>query len=516
MNRFDTRKSSIVQALVPALAVVTFAVRLSCGPRTVDDAFITFRYARNLAEGAGFVFNPGEAILGTTTPLFALLMAAFHLVGAELPWSALLLTGLADAGTAVLIFLVLHRMSRNPMVALAAALLFSFSAGSIRFTAGGMETGLFVFLVMLSVWFFLEERYPAAAASAALATLTRPEGILVLGIVGGLYLLRFRELPWSMIGISLVICLPWVIFASIFFGSPIPNSVTAKGSTYAFPPLTSLKSMLDYLVAYVLPTNDLELGRSSKYGFAVVALLMSGLTAILYRKRGWSLNYAILWIFPAVYLGVYTIANPPVFEWYVLPLVPFAICLLALGGVYSWRSIVAWAKIVPALGLFQPLLLIAICVLGLLQVRQVLRTDPRGGRELVYADIAHKLEGSLAAGDSLATPEIGALGYLLPGSYILDTQGLVSPSAVPYRQQILATLPSDVDFQTLWYASATIPPGMIVEQRPKFVVSPDRLADRLALDEEFADAYRLILAEPSQFMGGKEILVWQRTDTPAR
>ena len=41
-----------------------------------DDAYITFRYAANLMSGAGFVFNNGERVLGTTSPLFAIILAA--------------------------------------------------------------------------------------------------------------------------------------------------------------------------------------------------------------------------------------------------------------------------------------------------------------------------------------------------------------------------------------------------------------------------------------------------------
>ena len=61
--------------LAAALVIVALAARLLPGPRTIDDAFITFRYARNLLAGSGFTFNPGEAVLGTTTPLYTLLMA---------------------------------------------------------------------------------------------------------------------------------------------------------------------------------------------------------------------------------------------------------------------------------------------------------------------------------------------------------------------------------------------------------------------------------------------------------
>src|SRR3972149_2161670 len=43
-----------------------------------DDAYITFRYAENIANGNGFVYNIGEPFLGTTTPGYALLLAALH------------------------------------------------------------------------------------------------------------------------------------------------------------------------------------------------------------------------------------------------------------------------------------------------------------------------------------------------------------------------------------------------------------------------------------------------------
>lgn len=62
--------------LIGALLIVASAARLIPGARTIDDAFITFRYARNIVEGQGFVYNPGVSTLGTTTPLFTLLLTA--------------------------------------------------------------------------------------------------------------------------------------------------------------------------------------------------------------------------------------------------------------------------------------------------------------------------------------------------------------------------------------------------------------------------------------------------------
>src|SRR3990170_6336850 len=73
MTGMSRRSWAVLVALIVILAL---AARLIPGPRTIDDAYITFRYARNLLAGNGFVFNPGERVLGTTTPLYTLLLAA--------------------------------------------------------------------------------------------------------------------------------------------------------------------------------------------------------------------------------------------------------------------------------------------------------------------------------------------------------------------------------------------------------------------------------------------------------
>src|SRR6185369_504182 len=43
---------------------------------TTDDAFITYRYGRNIASGLGFVFNAGEHVQGTSSPLYTMWLAA--------------------------------------------------------------------------------------------------------------------------------------------------------------------------------------------------------------------------------------------------------------------------------------------------------------------------------------------------------------------------------------------------------------------------------------------------------
>src|SRR5260221_14517364 len=95
LNRLDI-------LVMVGVVLLALAERTVPGPRTIDDAFITFRYSRNIVEGQGFVYNPGSRVLGTTTPVYTLLMAAISgLVRAEdFQYYALAVNALADPATA--------------------------------------------------------------------------------------------------------------------------------------------------------------------------------------------------------------------------------------------------------------------------------------------------------------------------------------------------------------------------------------------------------------------------------
>src|SRR5438132_13216717 len=94
------RARSLGPLAVPAAAAVTLAVatfRLRFG---IDDAFINFRFAENLAAGLGPVFNAGERVEGYTTPAWVFLLAGLHRLGAPLLGTAHVL-GIAAAATTV-------------------------------------------------------------------------------------------------------------------------------------------------------------------------------------------------------------------------------------------------------------------------------------------------------------------------------------------------------------------------------------------------------------------------------
>src|SRR5437879_13724596 len=81
-------------------AVVALLARVLTGPHPIDDAYITFRYARNLAEGLRLVYIYGEWVLGTTAPLCALILGAGYRPGlTALPCLASVLSAAWHAAT---------------------------------------------------------------------------------------------------------------------------------------------------------------------------------------------------------------------------------------------------------------------------------------------------------------------------------------------------------------------------------------------------------------------------------
>src|ERR1043165_7436790 len=73
---------------------------------TADDALITFRYVENLVAGHGFVYNTGEHVLGTTTPLFTLLLSGFALFGLSPFVAASLINAIGDCVIAWILYAI--------------------------------------------------------------------------------------------------------------------------------------------------------------------------------------------------------------------------------------------------------------------------------------------------------------------------------------------------------------------------------------------------------------------------
>ena len=336
-SRFLRRSLSLIALLV----VVALVARLLPGERIIDDSYITYRYAANVANGVGFVYNAGERVLGTTTPLYTLILAiAYGITGASLPSISVLLNATFDGIGVMLLFLLASRVYGNWVPAFALSMLWAVAPRSVTFAVGGLETSLYVTLILAAFLAYLDERSIVASALTGLAVLTRPDALIWAGPLAVAMIIQrwrvtghaklARRLPWTELLVFLAIMLPWIVFGSLTFGSPLSNSVAAKSVSYQLPATQGLSAVIQ-----TMATPFFEFDAFGSWGAIVgsvvylVLSLFGAMFTIHDDRRVWPLV-----LFPWLHVIAFAAANPLIFRWYLTPMLPIY-TLLLMGGVWG-------------------------------------------------------------------------------------------------------------------------------------------------------------------------------------
>lgn len=205
-----------------------------------DDAYISYRYARNLAEGHGLVFNPGERVEGYSNFLYVILISLGYLSGvrdtAIYPFATLL--NLVFMLGALLLFGRFVRRKLGDAKSAAASLLFALTPTVWVWAASGMETALVV-LLQVALFIAVEraaERETRAAIGLCAAVmvaliLVRADGF-VAPVLGLVYLaFRRRKRAALTAGAAVVLSLGvYVLWRVSYYGYPLPNTFYVKVS----------------------------------------------------------------------------------------------------------------------------------------------------------------------------------------------------------------------------------------------------------------------------------------------
>lgn len=501
--------------LLVVLALVALAARWVPGPRPVDDAYITFRYARNLAEGYGFVYNPGERVLGTTTPLYAFLLSGLALATAwrDFPTLAMLVNGMAGTVSVLLLYRLGRRFSGQRAVGATAALLWALAPFSVTFAIGGMETELTIALVLAAFLFHLTGRACWMAGLAALAFLARPDTLIATGpLFLDLWLARRRP-PWREAGFALGLLIPWLVFATLSLGNPLPASIAAKSAAYRLPPTADLIRLLQHFATPFHESLALPpLGVVLAFGFYVGFSTLGGYTAFRNSARTWPVS-----VYPLFYAAVFAVANPLLFRWYLSPPLP-AYFLLIVTGVWTVsRDVGRWwenkcrnggQRVI--LRRYLLFLLLTLAALSLTINAWTLHPDHGPDRpapemawfrlELLYQQAAEMVRANAQEGDTLCAGDIGVLGYHT-GLRIVDTVGLVTPRALQYY-------PADPGIYVINYA---IPADLVFALDPDFIVILEVYGRRgLLPDPRFLNRYRLLGKIETDIYGSDGMLIFAR------
>lgn len=396
-----------------------------------DDAYITYRYADNLRQGLGLRYNPGEWVFGTTTPLFTLLLGGLGLAVSDLEVLGHWL-GVIGWITAALLTIPLFQQENRPFAAIIAPLLIAVQP--TFYTSLGMETPILVALMLALALFWLRGNNKIAVILAAFLILTRHDSALWLLLIGLEVGRRQRNmgkswieaLPWREGVATLLLTLPWFIFAWLRYGSPFPNSAAAKiGQTDLMPvggQSPFARALLESLFDSLPPPAMVIL----------FALLLFAIYLIARRlKRFW---WLLAW--PALYSIFYSAINVANFPWYFLPLITVIYLALALTigsllGDDSW-TILPSTSILQSSKIRIVLLLLSLLVILFTLASITLNRQDNIGYRPSYLSAAHWLRQNTPPDATIATIEIGVIGYHSRRP-ILDTQGLISPDMTGHQ-----------------------------------------------------------------------------------
>lgn len=223
----------LVTLCAVALAVAAFAYAPPNTSAQIDDAFIAYRYADHLAHGLGLTYNAGDRVEGFTSLLWVVLVAGGIRLGFAAPAASQFFGIVFGAGALVATFLY-ARTALEPkqrwFAAFAPWLLVSSTAFSYWATSG-LETPLFVAAVTAALVLDARGRSADATLAAGVATLTRPDGVLVALVVLASVV---KERGWRRFGSWRLPLFFGAFLAALtafriaYFGSALPNTFYAK------------------------------------------------------------------------------------------------------------------------------------------------------------------------------------------------------------------------------------------------------------------------------------------------
>ncbi len=397
---------------------------------TLDDSYISLRYAQNLAHRGELNWNAGEQPVEGYSNFLWTVVAAFFI---ELNLDPLLMLkwlGVISAlATAYLVYKLSQLLYEDKIVAALAALLFSATPPVSYWAVSGMETSFFTFFMVLSVYFLLKEeksqvKFPFSSLLIAITALIRPEGFILMGLSLG-----YKIFQWRLVGRNgetkeagnnyskklllwviplVIILLPYLWWKVSYYGNLFPNSFYYK---------KSWGGGMDYILNFFY----------SFFIYILMALHFIWRTGKLIRESSESkqLFYASTFLGLAIFVVLLPLLSikPVMGEHFrfLLPAIPF-ICVLCGGWLNQHRSYWTTRKITVLLVL---VLLVAYPFYSYPSTKKD-ALDYAKNEDRFINDLVLWLAQSFPPETTVAMADVGAIAYLSE-MRIIDYEGLNDP-----------------------------------------------------------------------------------------
>ncbi len=450
-----------------------------------DDSYIYYSYVVNIIQGDGYVFNAGERINATTSPLYTLSVSVLSKVLSLIPLFQIPviahLLGIISLAIICMIFIKLFSAKENGLFYMIFPLIFLSNPYLPR--AVGMEMFLAMALGIGAIYCYTRDKLNIAALLCSLAVLARPDMALLSVVVLGHHLvIKRKPLSIPLVTLFLLPLLIWAVFSKMYFGQFLPSTLSAKlgqtesgrwGEGFLF-----LKGI--YGGFY---------GSGLLKGLCVL-LLLWGVWLLISKRANQSVvkseAFQLMLAWNVLFLLIYgLILNPPAYAWYYTYFSVSISLLIALAchDLYHRMSKTGSFR---AQVILLTLLFIFVSLNPIYAIRKSVTS-----KYVVYKAAAQWMNDNVPKGTSVAANEIGVLRYYYKQGEVIDALGLTSPGVAEHvRRQ---------DYS--WYVHE-FKPDMLMFGDP-----PRKVLEAMVYEPWFQKEYKkLIQIGP----GKKKVALYQR------
>jgi len=426
-------KSGIFRTVLYTLALtllVFFFIYIPSHSFPSEDAAMLFQYSENLADGGVVSYNLGGAPTeGATDFLWMIILSVCYRMGLDTYLSATILSALALAGSAYLLYRLSGRRRQLMLPVAALALL---AVPQVFAAIQGFSPLVFGFFILLTMVGFLEKRAILTFAAAILTCLIRPDGVVfAMPLTAAFLLTNKSDLKPNLIKVFLIAVVPGVVYFAwrfTYFDSLLPLPFYVKSNFPRFAGIFSLESLklnskfiitlAPLLIFAFYGIRSAE--RETRSLFIKAALALLAIPFLFYSAMHLEQNLAYRFQYPFV-------------------LICFALAAYALK--YVSRPVWGWAALIATLAMMLPWYAVE-CV----------RTLSMPSENIPYLSQAL---GKLPCRGTIAATEAGRLPYYSDWETVdlwgLNTkdlaQTLVTPQAIKdYNSDLIVIHPLDGNY----------------------------------------------------------------------
>jgi len=503
------RKSIVVAVVALPLVLLAFS---PLNYRFVDDAYISFRYSRNLAHGLGLVFNQGEYVEGFTNLLWTLMFTIPEWLGLRVDMTAFWL-GIGFGFLALREAVHLAKLLRTtPRAQAISVLMLALYPSFWRASGYGLEAGLLAFLVTRTVCLAITPKPAGAGVTAGLLFLTRPDTLMVGPLVALYEISRFSSASNSRSGFvdqfkreALPVVAWWAaivgmatVWRLLYYDAWLPNTLADKSLPISFTRETlrfvysNAREGMAYWAGFLYSALPLTIGSllavalnpKDRAVWLCIGVLGLQLPVVMMNAGDWMQHHRLLAPYAPLLTGLFAVGVDGLIE---------------MPSSRRKRS-VEWLSGAVII------ILAAATMLGdhqWIRRPQLLALGPPS----CFETLAKLMRPVLLSGDRVSPEVLGIFSYRLPDIYVHDFQGLtdrrIATEGTLYLRQYGKAYPS--------YTYNVVRPHVIIVQSGFGHLRP--MAEAAA--GHFNETYSTYSLEkvPGCFAG---VLVSIRTDVKTR